>query len=141
METGRNRHLEQIFGLITVESKDAPSIKIVDITILHDLFSMIPGELLQKCIASYLERVKIPDIESPQFGPWLKGFRKKLGLTQRGLLEKLTDTNPNLKFSSSDIGNLETGKRLKDYGPSRRERFKKTLLRFRAEMGENTTGK
>ena len=103
------------------------------------MFSTIPEEYLQKCIASYLERAKIPDVESSQFGPWLKEFRKKLDLTQQGLLEKLTAINPDLKFHVSDIGYLETGKRLENYGPSRRERFKKTLLRFRAEMSKNTT--
>ena len=128
METGRNKGLEQIMGLIQTEEKDASSLKIVNFTILIDFFSMIPKDDLEKYLASYLESKDIPDVGSLKFKAWLKNFRKKLGLTQKDLASQLSEIDPNLKCHGSDIGNLETGNdRVKNYGPTRQERFKKAL--------------
>ena len=139
MEMGRNKLLDRISGLIEVGSEDAASIKIVNITILYDLLDLIPEKDLEKYISDYSNMIDVPEIGSPQFGSWLKSYRQKLGLTQKELAERLASLDSGFKFHAPDIANFERGKRLKDYRPARRERFKKALLLFRGQISKNTT--
>ena len=119
-----------------VGKKDSLDLKIVNFTILKDLLCLIPENEIKQYLKNYF--YDVPDVKDYRFGPWLRKIRKEeLNLTQKKLAAKLSQQNSKLKIYASDIGNLETGKRLHNYREKRLELFKRTLLELR--QGEGTT--
>ena len=105
---------------------------IVKNTILLDLITLVPRNKLEQYQSCLLEEV--PDVESSVFGQWVKKMRAESKLTQDKFVEKLKSYSPKLKLHPSDIGNLETGKRLKNYRRERREIIKSSILKVKWKL-------
>lgn len=103
---------------------------IVDKARLESLVRSLTTETVQGFLHERLSNT--PNPTDPAFAGWVKRVRTQLGHSQRTFAQLIREKGY-ANIYGSDIGNIETGKRVKDYRPDRLEMIRTAIQRVLAE--------
>lgn len=116
----------QILRIINNKNNQNSELLIVDKNIINELIELIPEESLKAYIMRQIEAT--PSVNSIEFQIWVSEKRRSTGLSQRLFAKKIRDYG--IRIHGSDIGNIESGKRLDNYTPERLEKIKQGILKY-----------
>jgi hypothetical protein len=123
-KSSHSEAINEVIQLLRAEGITSDSHLIVKTTIIVRLLKLLPTELLQSFLGAELKAA--PEYGDPRFPHWVLQARRKLGLSQRAFADKLRTDE--LRVYGSDIGNLETAKRLEHYGPERGSKIRESII-------------
>lgn len=118
-KTSKSTMIEALIELIAASGAGSDELMIVNKTIATRLFTLIPEKTLQEFLRGANQN--LPALGQPGLKYWLKTKRAALQCSQKALALKLQMRG--LKIHASDIGNLETNKRIELYTPERVSRI------------------
>lgn len=129
-KVGSHSLVADIIDHIKIDGSLPNKLLIVDKGRLEQLLAKLDEKSIRAFFSD--ELVNTPKIDDPKFFSWIKSVRGASGLSQRAFARKL-DQNL-VSVSGSDIGNLETCKKLKNYSPERLEKIRKVIAQFATDL-------
>lgn len=122
---GQNPSIQEVIDLLTITNTSDSELLIVKLRDIQSLISTLSPEQIRTFLGVNANDSTSEPQNIDSICDWMKAARIQLGLTQRGLALRLREMG--LKIHGSDIGNIETKRKLHLYRRVRLDAFRSGL--------------